>query len=39
MWLSQCVMDHINKYYQDGTLPPEDTKCRVDVPIDWSSPV
>jgi hypothetical protein len=27
---SQCTNGHVRRYLQDGTLPPQDTKCEVD---------
>lgn len=35
MWFADCVKKHINKYFQDGTLPPEDHGCVLDMPINW----
>ncbi|KAH6693710.1 Alpha/Beta hydrolase protein [Plectosphaerella plurivora] len=35
MWYADCVKQHINNYFQDGTLPPEDHGCVLDIPINW----
>ncbi|KAH7316861.1 Alpha/Beta hydrolase protein [Stachybotrys elegans] len=32
---TQCAVDHINKYFQDGTLPPANATCREEYTIAW----